>query len=401
MKTFKYTGIMPNGKKVVATIEARELIEAKIKLKEKKIRIIEIKEHKKRSKGFSLIKRKKLNAAQVSHFCRQFSIIISSGVNSITGLETLGRRASNPIIKLEIERIVSDIRVGSTIAETMQSPKSKFPKLLGSMVATGESTGKLDEVLKSMAIFYEKEHRIRQKIKSAATYPTIVLIVSTIMLFLFTSFMLPQMMESILEMGGEVPIVTKLVMGVGTFMSKNWVVVLISILCVIYFVSKYIKTPHGRILRDNMVDKIPLLGKGINCIVTMRFARALNLFVSTGCPLLQGLDQIIESVGNSIAEKALKQAKEGIIKGESLGVNLDASNYFDPVLVQMISIGEQTGELEVITTQMAEFYEQESDIYLNRLVAMVEPAMIIGVGILVAILVAAIFLPMINMYDAI
>ena len=156
----------------------------------------------------------------------------------------------------------------------------------------------------------------------------------------------------------------------------------------------------GRIQKDKIINKIPLLGKGINSIVSMRFSRALYLFISTGYPLLQGLDHIKASVNNSIAEKAIMGAKEGIIKGETLAENLEKYHYFDSVLIQMIAIGEQTGQLETISNQMADFYEQESDIYLSRLVAMIEPIMIIGVGIVVGILVISVFLPMMNMYDA-
>ncbi|MGL5328899.1 MAG: type II secretion system F family protein, partial [Peptostreptococcaceae bacterium] len=219
------------------------------------------------------------------------------------------------------------------------------------------------------------------------------------MLFLFTSFVIPNMMESIMDVGGEVPFITKLVMGIGQFMSKFWWLVLALTALGVYILLQYVKTPLGRIQKDRIINRIPLLGKGINCIVSMRFSRALYLFVSTGYPLLQGLDHIKASVNNSIAEKAIAVAREGVIRGESLADNLEKEKYFDSVLIQMISIGEQTGQLESISSQMADFYEQESDIYLSRLVAMIEPILIICVGIVVAILVMAVFLPMMSMYD--
>lgn len=400
MKKFKYKGIGASGKIVTDKLEARDIRDAKKILNSKNIRVIELKEISGRNYLFSIKRKKSLTSAQISHFCRQFSIIISSGVNSITGLETLGERSDSPVLKSEINRIVSGIRVGATISETMQSPNSKFPKLLSSMVATGEATGKLDEVLRSMAIFYDKDYRVRQKIKSASTYPIILLIISFGMLFLFTSVMLPKITESIFEIGAELPFLTKVVMAIGMFMNQNWLIVLIILLFSVFLLSRYIKMPSGRLIKDKFIRKIPILGEGINCIVSMKFSRTLHLFVSTGCPILQGVEHIIDSIGNSLAERALVKARDGIVKGESLGSSLAESKYFDSLLVQMVSIGEQTGELESITNQMAEFYEQESEVYLNRLVAMVEPTMIILVGILVGILVASIFLPMISMYDA-
>lgn len=400
MNEFSYVAIMLNGSKTKGIIEAKDLAEAMLQLKSKKLRVIEIKEKKEIFSFKNRKKRKKLKADEISHFCRQFAIIISSGINSITSLETLAKRTDNKVLAVEISRIVDSVRKGSTIADAMLDKNSKFPKLLGAMVSTGEETGTLEEILKNMANFYEREHRIMQKIKNASTYPIIVGILSFIMLFIFTSFIIPQMMVSIIDIGAELPFMTKLIMTIGEFMSNFWWAILIVLGIGIYALMQYIKTPIGRAHKDKIINRIPLLGKGINAIVSMRFSRALYLFVSTGYPMLQGLDHIKASVNNSLAEKAVSDAKEGIIRGETLAENLEKSGYFDSVLIQMISIGEQTGQLETITNQMAEFYEHESDIYLSRMVAMIEPIMIIVVGIIVAILVLSVFLPMLSIYDA-
>lgn len=399
MSKFSYTAIMLNGSKTKGIIEAKNLGDARQQLKTKKLRIVDLKE-KKESTFVSKGRKKKLKADSISHFCRQFAIIISSGINSIIGLETLAKRTENKLLASEISRIVDAVKTGSTIADAMLEKGSKFPRLLGAMVATGEETGTLEQVLKSMATFYEREHRINQKIKNASTYPTIVAALSFVMLFLFTSFIIPQMMESIMEIGADLPFMTKLIMAVGEFMRKWWWMVLIVMGLGAYAVLQYIKTPLGRAHKDRVINKVPLLGKGINSIVAMRFSRALYLFISTGYPMLQGLDHIKASLNNALAEKAVAEAKEGLIRGESLAENLERHNYFDSVLIQMIAIGEQTGQLESISSQMAEFYEHESDIYLSRLVAMIEPIMIIVVGIIVAILVMSVFLPMLSIYDA-
>lgn len=401
MKNYKYTALMLNGKKTKGVITANDFNEARRRLKEKKIRVLELKEH---TEGALLSKKdskKRLKADTISHFCRQYGIIISSGINSITGLESLAKRSENKILSSEIARIVSDLKAGSTLADSMLESKSKFPKLLSAMVATGEATGTLEEVLKNMATFYEREHRITQKIKNALTYPIIVGIVSFIMLFVFTSFIMPSMMESIIDVGAEMPPISVAIMNIGAFMQNYWYLVLIGIIGGALLIKQYIKTPIGRYNKDILINKIPILCKGINAIVSMRFSKALYLFISTGFPLLQGLDYIKESLNNAIAEKSVQEAKEGIIRGETIADNLEKSGYFDPVLIQMLSIGEQTGQLENISNQMSEFYEHEADIYLNRMVAMIEPIMIVLVGIMVAFLVIGVFLPMLSIYDAI
>ena len=401
MKNYKYIALMLNGKKIKGVINANDFNDARQKLREKKLRVLELKEH---TEGTLFKKReskKKIKSDTISHFCRQYGIIIASGINSITGLESLAQRSGNKVLSEEINRIVGDLKAGATLADSMLDDKSKFPKLLSAMVATGEATGTLEEVLKSMGSFYEREHRINQKIKNASTYPIIVGIVSFLMLFIFTSFIMPSMMESIIEVGAEMPPISQMIMKIGEFMKNYWYLVLLGIIGLGLFIKRYIKTPIGRYNKDVLVNKIPLLNKGINAIVSMRFSKALYLFVSTGFPLLQGLDYIKESLNNSIAEKAVQKAKEGIIRGETLAENLDEAKYFDPVLIQMLSIGEQTGQLENISNQMSEFYEHEADIYLNRMVSMIEPIMIVLVGIMVAFLVIGVFLPMLSIYDAI
>ena len=401
MKSYKYSALMLNGKKIKGVITANDFNDARKQLREKKVRVLELKEHTERNLFTKKDSKKRLKADTISHFCRQYGIIISSGINSITGLESLAQRSGNKILSQEITRIVNDIKSGSTLSDSMLDEKSKFPKLLSAMVATGEATGTLEEVLKSMASFYEREYRITQKIKNASMYPIIVGIVSFIMLFIFTSFIMPNMMESILEVGAEMPPISKIIMNIGMFMKNYWYLILLVIIGLALFIKQYIKTPVGRHNKDILINKIPLLNKGINAIVSMRFSKALYLFVSTGFPLLQGLDYIRESLNNSIAEKAVQKAKEGIIRGETLADNLDESGYFDPILIQMLSIGEQTGQLENISNQMSEFYEHEADIYLNRMVSMIEPIMIVLVGIMVAFLVIGVFLPMLSIYDAI
>lgn len=400
MKKFSYTVINVNGNKIKGSIDAKDINEAKSKLKSKKFKIIELKE-KRQSELFSLGKNKKeLKIGTISHFCKQFAIIISSGVNNITGLESIAKKTEDKLLAEEINRIAEDIKNGFTISESMLKDESKMPKLLGAMVLIGEETGTLDEVLKSMSSFYERENKINQKIKNASTYPIIVGILSLVLLFIFTTFIIPKMMESILSVGGELPLITKIVVEVGSFMSSYWWLIIILGYFIVYFSLKYIKTPLGREMKDRVLNNAPLLGKGIRSIVSMRFSRTLYLFISTGYPITQGLEHIRSTLNNSLAEKSIEEAKEGLIRGETLADSLEKTKYFDSILIQMIDIGEKTGQLETISNQMAEFYEYESDTYLSRLISMIEPILIIVVGIIVAILVIALFLPMLSVYDS-
>ena len=261
MKSYKYSALMLNGKKIKGVITANDFNDARKQLREKKVRVLELKEHTERNLFTKKDSKKRLKADTISHFCRQYGIIISSGINSITGLESLAQRSGNKVLSQEITRIVNDIKSGSTLSDSMLDEKSKFPKLLSAMVATGEATGTLEEVLKSMASFYEREHRITQKIKNASMYPIIVGIVSFIMLFVFTSFIMPNMMQSILEVGAEMPPISKMIMNIGMFMKNYWYLVLLVIIGLVLFIKQYIKTPVGRHNKDILINKIPLLNK--------------------------------------------------------------------------------------------------------------------------------------------
>jgi type IV pilus assembly protein PilC len=401
VKEYIYKAISPTGVKINDTLTANSVDEVKKNLKDRKLIIISIGEVKKYnffSYKYNLFE-KKLKLDDVSHFCRQFSIIISSGVNSIIGLETLSKRSKNKLMKSELERIVNRIKMGWPISEAIMEEGSKFPKLLGAMVSTGEATGTIEEVFKTMATFYEREYRTRQKIKNSATYPAIVVIASVVMLFVFSNFVMPRMLESILQSGAEIPILTKVILSFSNIVQKYWYIILILVLITYNQLRLYLKTAKGRYQKDLLLNKVTLIGKILNTIVAMRFSKTLFLCVSTGFPLLQGLEYIKENVNNAIAENVIDTAREGLTRGESLAENLDKSKYFDPVLIQMVSIGEQTGQLEEIMKKMSEFYEQEADIELDKLISMIEPMLIIVVGIIVTILIISVFLPMISLYD--
>lgn len=403
MNLYNYKAITMDGDKFSGSISANNISEAKNNIKNSGNIIISIDEVKNKTSNssFSSLFRNKLKLDQISHFCRQFSIIISSGANSVLGLTNLAQKSQNKLMKNEMNRILEYIQRGGTISEAMLSNESRFPKLLGAMVSMGEATGRLDEVFDNMAKFYEREYKINQKIKSASLYPTIILLASFIMLFIFTSFILPVMIDSIMDTEATLPLITKIVVSFGEIMNKYWMLILILLILIIYQTSIYIKTKNGRYQKDLFINKIPGVGKAIVSIVEMRFSRALSLFISTGYPLLDGLDFIKDTLNNSIAEKAIEECREGIMIGESLAENLEKSDFFDSTLIQMVDTGEQTGRLEQIIIQMADFYEEEARVQLDRLVAMIEPAMIIFVGIMVTILVISVFLPMMSIYDAI
>lgn len=401
MTEFSYRAMNNRGQMVTGIINGDNESAVRQNLKKEGLLPVEIKKGK--SSLFALelpsIKLKKqISSAALSHFCRQLSVIIFSGVNLLKGLEIMAQQTPDKLMRSEVERMYRELQTGRTLSEVMAEQGSLVPELLTSMVATGEASGTLDEVLRNMAAFYEKEHRIRQKIKSAAVYPLVIIVMAVGLIIFFFNFLLPQMVTLITASGGELPMLTRTVIGISNFITKYYLILLAAALGTAVLLSRYLKTPEGRLNRDKCILRIPLLGKTLRHVATMRFARTAYILIKSGLPLLQGLEYIKQNVNNALAEKAVDYAIEGLQKGESLAANLAKANYFDSMSIQMFSIGEETGELEKVLEEMADFYDQESDTGFTKLLALVEPMMLVVIGSIVSIVIISVMLPMMDMF---
>jgi type IV pilus assembly protein PilC len=301
-------------------------------------------------------------------------------------------------MQAEINRIYREVQTGRTISEAMADRESPIPKLLTNMVATGEASGTLDQVLRSMANFYDQEHRIRQKIKSASIYPAVMGLMAVALMAFFFNYLLPQLVGTIIDSGGQLPTLTKVVVGISQFTSNYWWGILVVALGLLFFSRTYLQTPPGRLAKDRLLLKIPLLGSTLRHVTTMRFARTAHILIKSGLPFLQGLEFVKQNVNNALAEQAVEYALAGMQRGESLAENLTKAQYFDPLAIQMIAIGEETGELEGILAEMAEFYDREAEAGFAKLLALVEPLMLLIIGGIVSIIIVSVMLPMMDMF---
>lgn len=401
MPEFSYQAIDTRGQLVTGSLSGDSVLSVRLNLKSEGLLPVRIE-----SKGGSfalnlpaLKFKREINGEALSQFCRQLSVITMSGVNILKGFEIMADKTPDKQMRSEVSRIHKEVQKGRTIAEAMGDRDSLIPELLTNMVATGEASGSLDEVLRSMATFYEKEHRIKQKIKAASIYPIIMMVMAAGLIAFFFNFLLPQMVTLITSNGGKLPLLTTIVINISKFTTKYFVVILGSLVGLSVFLKLYFKTPDGRLNRDGLLLKIPLLGKTMRDVATMRFARTAHILIKSGLPLLQGLDFIKQNVNNALAEKAIGHAIEGLQRGETMAANLAKAKYFDAMAIQMFSIGEETGELEKILDEMAEYYNQESDAGFTKLLALVEPVMLLVIGSVVSTVIIAVMLPMLDMFS--
>ncbi len=399
MQEYNYRALDNEGKIVSGLLNEENIQNARINLKNQgllPVRIEDIQDS--LSFDLKLFKyKKKIKSDALSQFCRQLAIIIASGINILKGLEIMAEKASNKLLRSEIKQIHQEVQKGRTIAEAMSGRDSYMPSLLTSMVATGETSGSLDEVLVNMGEFYENDSRIKQKIKSAAIYPVVMVVMAIGLIIFFFNFLLPQMVTLITASGSTLPLLTRIVIGTGNIVRDYFLLIIVVLLIIGAGFAISLKTAQGKLFLDRFIFITPVLGVTMRNVTTLRFARTAHILIKSGIPMLQSLDFIKQNVGNALAEQSIDFAIEGLQKGESLALNLDKAKYFDSMAIQMIHIGEETGELENILNEMGDFYSNEADAGFTKLVAMVEPLMLLVIGSIVSVVIISVMLPMMGM----
>lgn len=402
MPKFSYRAVDPRGQVVSGSISGDSVLAVRQGLKSDGLTPLEIREG---AGGLlaaalpSFTPKREIGGEALSHFCRQLSVIIMSGVNILKGLEIMSRQTPDRLMRAEVLRIFREVQTGRNISEAMRSQSSRVPEMLAGMVATGEASGRLEDVLRTMAEFYEREHRIKQKIKSASVYPAVMALMAVGIIIFFFNFLLPQIMGVITANGGQLPLITRVVIGISEVLSRYYIAILSTLAVLAVMLNRYFSTHAGRLNKDKFILRIPVLGGITRNVATMRFARTAYILIRSGVPMLQGLELIKKNVSNALAEKAIDYASEGLQRGESMALNLARANYFDTMAIQMFSIGEETGELEKILHEMAEYYNQEADAGFARMLAMVEPLMLVFIGGIVSVILISVLLPMMDMFS--
>lgn len=408
MAVFKYRAISKDGRINSSEIEAASINEAKIKIKDMNLTPIEIIQGK--NKGdFSLnipvlgrLKSRKnknyLKVDVLSHFCRQLSVIMDSGINTIKGLHVLKMQIADKRTQGEIDRLIHGIERGLTISEAMDEPGSLFPPILAGMVRAGESTGKIDIVLRSMADYYEKENLLQKKVKSAAVYPMIVLAMAFVLVIFFIQFLMPMVINIVESSGGELFLLTKIVIGISNALKNYYYVVIPFLVLAIIGIKNFFSRDKGKRILDKILMKTPMVGGVRKNIISLRFAMAMFVFTISGFSILQGLVLLKSIVGSPAAEDSIDTTIKGLQRGESISENLKRDQFFDDILVQMISIGEETGQMQKLTEKLVDYYDKEVELGINKLISLAEPVLMLVIGVIVGILIISVALPMMTIF---
>jgi type IV pilus assembly protein PilC len=348
------------------------------------------------------IKEKRVKLKDIAVFSRQFSTMIASGLSLLRTLNILAEQTENPTLAKTVGALRDDVERGSSLSAAMSKHPKVFSTLYVSMVRAGETGGQLDTVLVRVAESLEADYKLRQKVKSAMTYPVIVTGISMILVAVMLVFIVPTFANMFEDLGGELPLPTKILVAVSN--QAKFLVPLAIVLGIVGFIAykkSREKNAEVRLRTDQVKLKLPVFGGLFQKIALSRFSRTLSLLLRAGVPVLQALDIVADTTGNEVLARASRDVKDSVRTGESMSEPLQRHQVFPPMVVQMIAVGEDTGALDAMLDKISDFYDQEVESTTESLTALIEPLMIAGLGGIVGGMVIALYLPMFKIYDLI
>ena len=346
-------------------------------------------------RGFALFSR--VSGRDLSIFCRQFATMMNAGVSLVRCLAVLEEQTSSLRLREIIRDIQASVEAGETLSRSLTKYPGVFSNLFVGLVRAGEVGGVLDETLNRLSTFLEEDQRLKRRIKSAMTYPTLVIIFAIGIVLGLVTFIIPRFMDLFKELDvKELPLPTQILVDFSNFAKSKWYVVILGVVFLYIAVSRYVRTRTGKRQWDWLKLRIPVFGKLNHKVAIARFSRTLGTLLVSGVPILQALETVAGAIDNEIMADAVMGARAAIREGERVGDPLAKSGLFPPMVVQMISIGEETGSLDAMLGKVADFYESEVEATLQSLTAALEPVMIVLLGGIVGFIVISMFMPLIN-----
>jgi len=347
-------------------------------------------------KLFSGIKTKDLAV-----FCRQMYAMINAGVPIVTCLEILKSQTEHKKFKVVISEVYEEVNKGSTLSEALKQYPDYFSDLMTHMISAGEASGNLDLILQRLAVHYEKETKIKNKIRGAMVYPVILTFVSMVVVTFLLTFVLPQFIALFEDSGVALPLPTRILLFMSFVVVHYWYLLLIGIFGLVYGLSRYFMTPAGHWNFDNMMLKMPYVKTVVMKVITARFTRTLSTMVTSGIPLIQALENVENVVGNRVVISGLRKVREEVQRGMDLATPIRRYSLFPPMVGNMIHIGEESGTLDDMLDKTANFYDDEVDTAMQQMVAMFEPLLIVVMAVMVGFIVISIAMPLFKMFEAI
>ena len=334
-------------------------------------------------------------------FTRQFATMINSGLPLVQSLSILASQTENKALKEVTKQVVFDVEAGNTLADAFSRHPKAFSGLFVNMVAAGEAGGILDTILLRLATFLEKNDALIRKVKSAMVYPAVIMSVAAIAITVLLIFVIPVFQSMFASVSMELPLPTRVVIGLSEFLIGYWWAIGLTVAGAVFLVKQYYATPDGHKNIDRLMINSPILGDVIRKSAVSRFTRTLGTLISSGVSILDGLEITAKTSGNRVIHDAVMESRASIAGGETIAAPLERSKVFPPMVISMIAVGEQTGGLDEMLSKIADFYDEEVDVAVGTLLSLMEPVMIVVLGVVVGGMVVAMYLPIFDMMNAI
>jgi type IV pilus assembly protein PilC len=345
--------------------------------------------------------KKKVKKRAVAIFTRQLATMIDAGLPLVQSLEILSSQQDSPVFKGIIREIREDVEGGSTFAGALKKHPVTFDDLYTNLVVAGEEGGILDAILNRLANYIEKAEALKKKVKSALVYPSTIIGVAVIVVIILMVFVIPVFETMFKSAGQTLPLPTLIVLAISKIVKKYVVIMIPGLILFIYLFRKYYQSEGGKAVIDRLILKLPVFGPLFQKIAVARFSRTLGTLVSSGVPILDGLIIVSKASGNRAIETAIMNARASIREGETIADPLGRSGHFPPMVIQMISVGESTGALDTMLSKIADFYEDEVDVAVGNLTALLEPLLMMFLGVVIGGVVIAMYLPIFTMSSAV
>jgi type IV pilus assembly protein PilC len=401
--TFAYKVRDRGGKLVSGTLEADSQAAVSTKLRQMGFAPILIEEHK-ASLGKTEIKLpwgKKVKQKDLAVFSRQFATMINSGLSLLRALNILSEQTENPTLARVIAEVRTDVERGTSLSAAVAKHPKVFKRLYVAMIRAGEIGGVLDSVLLRLAENLEKDLALRQKIKSAMTYPTVVFCLVLLIMAGMLIFVVPTFKNLYRDLGGDLPLPTRVLVATSDKAKQFWYLVAAMMIGTWVGLRRWVNTEKGRGKWDAIKLRAPIFGQLVHKSALSRFSRTLAVLMRSGVPILQSLEIVRETVNNVVVSNAVRDVAASVKDGESIAKPLERHEIFPPMVVQMIAVGEETGALDTMLAKIADFYDQEVEATVEALTSLIEPVLIAVMGVVVGGMVVALYMPMFNIINLI
>jgi type IV pilus assembly protein PilC len=396
MPYFNYTIRDANGQTRSGKVEAPNAEELRKRLQAEGLQVLEVTEDRKAPRvpagGYGRVK-----LTDLAIFARQFSTMLDAGVSLIRCLDVLQAQTNNARLRKILMDLSARVESGESLSRSMARHPKAFSQLIIGLIRAGEVGGVLEESLQRIAAFLEKDVQLRRKIRTALTYPVIVLLVAIGIVIFLVSWLVPQFAQLFKELGiEELPAPTQFLVDLSALFTQRWYVVIIAVVAILIAYKLFVSTRVGRRVADRVKLRVPVFGPLHHKIVMARFSRTMGTLLASGVPILQAMETVAGVVGNSVVSDAVIESRARIREGEKIADPLQRSKMFPPMVVHMVSVGEESGSLDHMLNKIADFYENEVEMTIATLTASIEPVMIVLLGVIVLFIVISMFLPMVE-----